>query len=417
MRRLSKEDFISKCIEKHGDVYDYSLVEYVNTRTKVSIICRTHGIFNQLPKHHYIGQGCPRCYGNLNLSKDEFTKLSNHTNYDYILLPDTIKVRNTILVVDKNSGLVYQQFATHHLNGVRPTKLESKSLIKKLNEIHKNKYDYIIEKEIYNLTDKIKLIDRLTSDIFYYRVDRHLKGMKPNKITLNYFLIKSKEIHSNKYDYSLITDIRGGRSKVDIICKDHGIFKQMVSNHINLGDGCPKCVGKGKWNTENLKEEFIKIHLDRYDYSNVVFNGVNNKIEIICKEHGIFHQNIHKHLKGQGCPKCSFNSKGEEYIKGHLEEMKIKYIRQHGFDSCRYINKLNFDFYLPELNTCIEFDGIQHFKPVRDFGGLKEFKNIKKRDECKDKWCLKNNVNLIRIKYDQIDIIRKILENNLLKVK
>ena len=53
----------------------------------------------------------------------------------------------------------------------------------------------------------------------------------------------------------------------------------------------------------------------------------------------------------------------------------------------------------------------------RDFGGLKEFENIKKQDECKDKWCLKNNVNLIRIKYDQIDIIRKILENNLLKVK
>lgn len=78
---------------------------------------------------------------------------------------------------------------------------------------------------------------------------------------------------------------------------------------MNLGDGCPKCAGVGKWDNEVLKSEFIKVHNNIYDYSLVEFYGVDKKIKIICKEHGVFEQNIHKHLKGQGCAECSFNSK------------------------------------------------------------------------------------------------------------
>ncbi len=106
----------------------------------------------------------------------------------------------------------------------------------------------------------------------------------------------------------------------------------------------------------------------------------------------------------------------EEYIKLYLKKMEIKYIPQHGFDTCRYINKLSFDFYLPDYNTCIEFDGVQHFRPVKEFGGKKAFIDCQKRDECKNKWCVENNVNLIRIKYDEIDRIREILDNKLMLV-
>jgi very-short-patch-repair endonuclease len=100
-----------------------------------------------------------------------------------------------------------------------------------------------------------------------------------------------------------------------------------------------------------------------------------------------------------------------------LEELEIKYIRQHGFDTCKYVNKLSFDFYLPEQNVCIEFDGIQHFKPVKQFGGEEEFNDIKERDKCKNEWCKNNNVKLIRIKYNEFDNIKNILlkelKNNL----
>jgi hypothetical protein len=412
MRKLSQDEFIDKCNKVHVGKYDYSLVEFQNVCAKIKIICKKHGVFEQTAKNHKDGQGCPICARRIIRHKIEHLKSFNLDKYDYSLVENNILKDNDYLsIIDKSSDLIYIQLLKNHKKGKSPTKIESNSLFQKLKKIHNDKYEYIIEKETYFSTDRIKLIDKYTKDEFYYRIDRHLQGMKPNKVTLNSFLFKCSQIHGDVYDYSLVKEIKGNNSKVKIICKNHGVFEQRVSNHINLKDGCPKCAGKGRWNNEVLKEEFFRVHLDRYDYSKVNFEVIDSKVSIICKQHGIFNQNIHKHLKGQGCPECSFNSKGEEYIKSHLEELGIRYIRQHGFDSCKYINRLNFDFYLPEFNTCLEFDGIQHFKPVKDFGGEEEFEIIKKRDECKNKWCLENNVKLVRIRYDQINTIRKIIES------
>jgi len=415
MRKLTQEDFIYKCKEKHGDKYDYSKVFYINISTKVKIVCKYHGEFEQIAKNHKDGQGCPSCYGDLNISKYEFINKYGRKEYDYSLIEKTLRIKSSIKIIDKKTKLVYVQLADHHKRNIKPSKIESNSLVKKLKEVHNNNFEYVIEKETYYSTDKIKIINRKTKDEFHYRVDRHLSGMKPNKVTLNYFLIKSKELHGEKYDYSLIKSITANSEKVEIICKEHGIFKQRVSNHINLSDGCPKCVGVGKWNTDLLIKEFKKVHNDKFDYSKVEFKNVDKKVEIICKEHGSFYQNIHKHLNGQGCRFCESNSKGEEYVKMWLDELNIKYIRQHSFDTCRYINRLSFDFYLPEHNMCIEFDGKQHFEPVDIFGGITEFNNRKLRDNVKNKWCLNNNINLIRIKYNEINKIKYILQEKLLK--
>ena len=65
------------------------------------------------------------------------------------------------------------------------------------------------------------------------------------------------------------------------------------------------------------------------------------------------------------------------------------------------------------MNTCLEFDGLQHFKSVKVFGGEKGFNLILKRDECKNKLCIENKVNLIRIRYDEFDKISKILDEKL----
>jgi len=61
-RTFTKEDFISKAVEIHGEIYDYSLVNYVNSQTKILIICKKHGSFPQLPNNHLRGNGCPKCY-------------------------------------------------------------------------------------------------------------------------------------------------------------------------------------------------------------------------------------------------------------------------------------------------------------------------------------------------------------------
>jgi len=327
MRKLTKDEFIEMCINKHGNKYDYSLVEYINTRTKIPIICPKHDKFIQNAKNHKDGQGCPKCMGRITLTKKDYLKdIFDIKKYDYSLVKDGNLVDSTNLnIIKRSNGLIYIQSLRHHKNGKFPTKIESESLVKKLREVHNDIFDYEIEKETYYATDKIKLINKLTKDETYYRVDRHLSGMKPNKVTLNYFLIKSKESHGDLYDYSMIKEIKRNSDKVSIICGEHGIFKQRVSNHMNLNDGCPKCAGVGKWNTELLVSEFKKVHSDRFDYSNVKFDGVGNKVEIICKEHGPFKQNIHKHLIGQWCSFCESISKGEEYVKMWLDEMSIDY--------------------------------------------------------------------------------------------
>ncbi len=422
MKRLTNNEFIQKCINKHSvdnidNIYDYSLVEYKNTRTSVKIICKNHGTFEQIAKNHQNGQGCPKCYGDLNITKEDYIKKYGNPYYDYSLLEDDLKIKSKIVITNKVNNIKYIQWAEHHKNGIRPTQMESISLINKLKSIHNNNYEYIIEKEAYYLNDKIRIINKLTKDESYYRIDRHLLGMKPNKVTINHFLIKSKELHNNKYDYSLISNIKSNSDKVNIICKLHGIFKQKVSNHMNMGDGCPKCVGVGRWNTDLLIYEFEQIHKSKFNYSKVKFENIGKKVEIICEIHGSFFQNIHKHLNGQGCKFCCVKSKGEEYIKMWLDDLEIEYIREHKFNGCKHKNQLYFDFYLPNNNMCIEFDGEQHYKPIERFGGVISFESSKIRDSIKNEWCSNNKIKLIRIKYDEISKIKYILNKEIIYKK
>jgi very-short-patch-repair endonuclease len=118
-------------------------------------------------------------------------------------------------------------------------------------------------------------------------------------------------------------------------------------------------------------------------------------------------------MNGQGCPICK-ESKGEILIREYLEKYKINYKSQFKFKDCKHKRKLPFDFYLPEYKICIEYDGIQHYKPIDYFGGESELNNTKIRDNIKNNYCKNNNINLIRIKYnDNITKKLNIIFNNL----
>lgn len=106
-------------------------------------------------------------------------------------------------------------------------------------------------------------------------------------------------------------------------------------------------------------------------------------------------------------------SYGEYKIKKYLDINNIDYMREYRFDNCKNINKLPFDFYLPKHNICIEFDGRQHFECVKWFGGEKGLKNRKINDNIKNMFCYNNNIKLIRISYEDINIIDEILRTNI----
>ena len=96
---------------------------------------------------------------------------------------------------------------------------------------------------------------------------------------------------------------------------------------------------------------------------------------------------------------CLNKSKGELYIEEVLKENNIAYISQKRFEDCRDNRSLPFDFYLPNNNICIEYDGKQHTEPVEHWGGQKRFEENLLHDSIKDKYCIDNDIKLIRIPY------------------
>ena len=130
------------------------------------------------------------------------------------------------------------------------------------------------------------------------------------KLTKEEFIRKSKIKHGNKFDYSLVEYKDFNKSKINIICPIHGIINITPSQHINYD--CAKCKGKGKFTTDEIIEQFEKVHGKLYDYSLVEYKGDSKKVKIICREHGLFEiqPNAHKKLK-QGCSICGHKKSGE----------------------------------------------------------------------------------------------------------
>ena len=157
-----------------------------------------------------------------------------------------------------------------------------------------------------------------------------------------------------------------------------------------------------KTNAQFVKEAIL-IHKNKYDYSQVDYKNAHEKIKIICPIHGEFLHPPHSHLRGEGCQECGITqiSKGELKIIDFLNNKDIVFNRQKTFPGCKYIQLLQFDFYLPFYNVCVEFDGIQHFKPISLFGGETMLLQTQLRDTIKNKYCEDNNIPLLRIKYNE----------------
>ena len=148
-------------------------------------------------------------------------------------------------------------------------------------------------------------------------------------------------------------------------------------------------------------------HTD-YNYKNC-----KTKIVIVCKKHGEFLQGHNEHLKSNGCPKCK-NSKGEIKVENYLKENNINYETQFRIKECRNKKPLPFDFYLPDFNILIEYDGELHYKPYRKVEkSLEKFKRTQLHDNIKTQYCQKNNIKLLRIPYTEFNNIEEILSKQL----
>lgn len=346
MKKNRLDIFIKKSNIKHSNKYDYSKVNYINSTEKVCIICPIHGEFWQTPQAHVRGDGCPKC-----AIESKKKKLSSN----------------------------YNEF------------------INKAKKIHNNEYSY--DKVTYiNSSTKVCITCKKHGD-FWMTPSAHLNGQKCPKcqgkgLNTSEIIELCKEVHGEKYDYSKVIFTKM-HDKVPIICPKHGIFMQSMSKHISKKQGCPICAieersEKKRSNSDELIKKANIIHNNKYDYSKVSFNNINDKVEIICKKHGSFFQRFYDHIHGVGCPACI-------HIKSNGEIEIFDFIKNYFPDAISgdktILKGKELDIFIPSKNIAIEYNGLRWHS---EFYGKDKNYHLNKLNEC-----LKLGISLIQIFEDE----------------
>ena len=183
----------------------------------------------------------------------------------------------------------------------------------------------------------------------------------------------------------------------------------------NNNQRCPVC----NKNSQRLSYDYVRLEFKKEGYTllSQEYKSNNTKLKVMCNKNHIYHVKYNNFKNGTRCPLCSC-SKGEDKIRFFLLNNNISFIPQKTFKGCKLKHLLPFDFYIPYLNLCIEYDGEQHFNPI-DFAGKgekwaeKQFIKCVERDKIKNQYCKDNNIKLIRIPYWNYKNIEKILNREL----
>ena len=168
----------------------------------------------------------------------------------------------------------------------------------------------------------------------------------PKKLTTKEFILRAKEVHGNKYDYSKATDYQGYRYEVTIVCPRHGGFKPTGNSHIYDKSGCPDCGRKsGSKKRTNTIEEILarakEVHGNKYDYSKSIYDKYHNNMIITCTKHGDFNQTPANHLNGAGCKDCAkeLSSNKQKYsTQDFIKKAKKKFGSKYDYSKVTYID-------------------------------------------------------------------------------
>ena len=325
-KKHTAESFIKLARQKHGNVMDYSLVEYVNNSTKVKLICPKHGIVEQMPNKHLLCKfPCPEC-------------------------------------------------GHEHGNGLR---ISYDTFVERLKEKHGNKIDisFVDKKNFSYKRKKYKFVCKNHGEFFNYAtsvIANHGCPMCGNDEIGNKlrkpkeeFLKEAKEKHGNKYDYSKITKLEP-KKILTIICNEHGIFKTKMKTHLNNDHGgCLDCIGN-VYDTDSFINKAKSIYGDTYNYDNVIYERSNKHVEIICKEHGSFLISPNNHLRGKQCPSCvRSRSKNEIYLYEKIKEDFPNLDIRNNYRDLPEIEGFEVDIAILDLGLYIEWNGnYWHSQPM-----------------------------------------------------
>ena len=341
MPKYTTKEIIEQFQEARGDKFDYSLVDYTHSQTKVKIICRIHGVFEQLVGMHRKGQGCAKCMydGKRSSASDVITKFKSvhGERYDYSLVDYKNADSKVIIKCDEHG--VFKQTPYHHASGNGCPKCIGRhksqtEMIELFTQTHGNRYDYS-KVNFVRVNDKVEIICSKHGS-FYQTPTNHASGKGCIKCSGHYqyntneVTEKFIAVHGEKYDYSFV-DYKNSHEKVKIVCSEHGFFEQTAGSHLT-GSGCPRCAGSYPYDTDLIIKQFKEVHGDIYDYSKVKYSGIFKHTDIICKTHGLFSQIPKVHRNGSGCPDCAITI-------GHTKSSYLEYCNQTDGSTHLYLIK------------------------------------------------------------------------------
>lgn len=371
-KRLTQEEFEER-VEKIND-HIIVLGKYVNRRSKVKIKCKKCGYEQEVSATYLLQKrfSCKKCNEKIN-SNEKFIEKIKELYPNIRILTEWKSASEKVEIEFKDCG--------HH-RFITPNKLLNK----------KRKTECLeCSGKVFNRTTKIF----------------------------------KKEIKEINPDIEIIGEYVNIGTKIQCKCKICGREWGNTPDHLLSGQRCPDCARKHLASLyqkpeKQFKEELYEINKDVV----IIGNYVNNKTKIKCKCDicgNIWEVTPDNLLKGKGCPKCRI-SHGEREIANILDKNNLKYEIQYAFSDCKHKRVLRFDFYLPNENVVIEFDGLQHFFPVNfkkgvvDEETLKEFEKIEIRDKIKDDYCKDKGIKIIRIPYWDFNKIEHILQKQLINI-
>lgn len=416
-QKRSQEEYVNEVSEKNPSIE--VIGQYIDANTPILHRCLIHNVlWNVRPYSILHGCGCKLCGK---------TKISNHLRKTDTQYKDELSIINeNIEVIGKyinsNVPILHRCLIDGYVWNASPSNILSghgcplcSGNIKKTTE------QYAIELNSINPNIEVigEYVNAKTPICHRCKIDGYKWNATPASIlsgngcamcagnakrTTEEYILELRDVNPN---VSVIGQYINALTPILHKCNiDNNEWNAAPSNML-LGQGCPECKKK------LLSQKFSKSH-EKYVEDVLV---VNSDIDVIGQyinaQTPILHQcridgymwmarpsNI---LSGKGCPHCK-ESQGEKKVRIWLDNHNIEYKYQYQFSDCKNKKSLPFDFYISELNICIEYDGIQHFEPV-DFAGngeewaLSQLKMTQYRDNIKTNYCKNNNITLVRIPY------------------
>ncbi len=391
-RKLTLDEFLLRCKEKHGDLYDYSCVDkYEGYFTKMTIICHVHGRFEQGAGLHMAGSHCQECAkatiaNHQRSSTETFILKARKVHGDKYTYDATVYSGvDTKVIISCPLHGHFEQTARVHLAGcgcqkcglsengqvsyASRQKLSQEEVIRRIQAVHGDRYD-VSQIDYKSVKEKIKLVcslhgefSILPSNVYYQRQGCHACGKLATSLSMRAtqedVIKRFQNAHGGLYDYSQVV-YTGNIDKVKIICSVHGPFWQRANIHMD-GHGCAACGNSLPYTAETFAKRAAVVHSNKFGYERVVYRDNKTRVVITCPEHGDFEQLPMSHLAGKGCWKCRTRAYSKQQI-AWLEWRSVRdgvYI-QHALNEGEHIianSSYRADGYSRASHTVFEYAG------------------------------------------------------------